>query len=183
MASRGAGTAESTATPKSRAAAPPKPTDRPDRRIPSAALEYWRDLAAPRRFPSKAQVTRESAGDLWDHLFIVAVGPEGTDPVFIQSGDVLRQALGRDPTGEAVRAAMPRAIANRALYYQRAASDLMAPIDDAGKWIREDGGMVLYRAVLMPLSEDERTANYLLGAFSFRIVPPDVTGAAGMRAT
>jgi hypothetical protein len=29
---------------------------------------------------------------------------------------------------------------------------------------------VLYRAVLLPLSDDQREANYLLGAFSFRTI-------------
>lgn len=141
-----------------------------ERRVCSLALQYWRELAAPHRYPSRAQVTRESAPSMWEHFFIVDVGAEATDHVFVQAGAVLCKALGCDPTGRKVADMLPRAIVGRALYYQKAACDLMAPIDEAGKWVRPDGTEVLYRAVLMPLSENQRAANYLLGAFSFRTV-------------
>ena len=82
---------------------------------------------------------------------------------------MLREALGGDPTGKNVGDALPREIVGRALYFQRAACDLMAPIDEAGRFTRtSDNVEILYRAVLLPLSENQREANYLLGAFSFR---------------
>ena len=68
----------------------------------------------------------------------------------------------------AVTAATSREVVNRTLYFQKAACDLMAPIDEAGRFKRRDGIEVLYRSVLLPLSDDQREANYLLGAFSFR---------------
>lgn len=141
-----------------------------ERRVCSLALQYWREVAGPRRYPTPAQITRESAPELWDHFFIVAVGADPADYTFVRSGPVLARALGFDPSGQKVGEAMPRETVGRALYYQKAACDLMAPIDDAGRWQRPDGGMTLYRTVLMPLSEDQRVATHILGAFSFRVV-------------
>ena len=140
-----------------------------ERRISATAVQYWRELAAPRRYPSRTQVTNGSAPGLWDYFFIIKVGPDAADHVFEYCGSVLREALGGDPTGKTVGDALPREIVGRALYFQKAACDLMAPIDEAGRFTRaSDNVEVLYRAVLLPLSENQREANYLLGAFSFR---------------
>jgi hypothetical protein len=147
-----------------------QPVDGVERRISSNAVQYWRELAAPRRYPAITQVTQESAPALWEHLFLIKVGPEAADHVFVQAGSVLRQALECDPKGKTVAEVLPREIVGRALYFQKAACDLMAPIDEAGKWVRGDGTEILYRAVLLPLSDDQRVANYLLGAFSFRTI-------------
>jgi hypothetical protein len=142
-----------------------------ERRISATAVQYWRELAAPRRYPSRTQVTHGSAPALWDNLFIVKVGMDAADHVFEYCGAALREALGSDPTGKTVGDVLPREIVGRALYFQKAACDLMAPIDEAGRFTRaSDGVEVLYRAVLLPLSEDQREANYLLGAFSFRTI-------------
>jgi hypothetical protein len=140
-----------------------------ERRISATAVQYWRELAAPRRYPSRTQVTNGSAPTLWDNFFIIKVGPDAAEHVFEFCGAALREALGSDPTGKVVGDVLPREIVGRALYFQKAACDLMAPIDEAGRFTRPtDSVEVLYRAVLLPLSDDQREANYLLGAFSFR---------------
>jgi hypothetical protein len=140
-----------------------------ERRISATAVQYWRELAAPRRYPSRTQVTNGSAPTLWDNFFIIKVGPDAAEHVFEFCGAALREALGSDPTGKSVGDVLPREIDGRALYFQKAACDLMAPIDEAGRFTRPtDSVEVLYRAVLLPLSDDQREANYLLGAFSFR---------------
>ncbi len=141
-----------------------------ERRIAANAVQYWRELAAPRRYPGRAQVTRESAPALWENFFIVKVGPDAAEHVFEQTGPVLCEALGCDPAGKAVGDVLPREIVGRALYFQKAACDLMAPIDEAGRFTRADGAQIVYRAVLLPLSDDQRNANYLLGVFSFRTI-------------
>jgi hypothetical protein len=141
-----------------------------ERRVSATAVQYWRELAAPRRYPGRAQVTRQSAPSLWENLFIIKVGPDAAEHVFEQTGAVLREALGSDPTGKTVGDVLPREIVGRALYFQKAACDLMAPIDEAGRFTRADGVEIVYRAVLLPLSDDQRAANYLLGAFSFRTI-------------
>lgn len=142
-----------------------------ERRISSTAVQYWRELAAPRRYPSRVQVTNGSAPTLWDNFFIVKVGLDAAEHVFEVCGRVLRDALGSDPTGKLVGDVLPPEIVGRSLYFQKAACDLMAPIDEAGRFTRPtDQVEVLYRAVLLPLSDDQREANYLLGAFSFRTI-------------
>lgn len=142
-----------------------------ERRANSRAMKYWKELAAPRLFPARAQITAESAGDLWDNLFLVEVTPVPDQYRFAYAGGVLRQALGRDPTGETVAAAIPGGLGTRTLFFHQAAVGLKGPVDDAGAWTRTDGMQILYRSILLPLSDDQQSINFLLGAFSFRPVP------------
>ncbi|MBI3453318.1 MAG: PAS domain-containing protein [Rhodospirillales bacterium] len=144
-----------------------------ERRACNLALQYWRELAAPRHFPSREQVTADTAAELWDHLFIVEVTDDPGSYIYVHAGAVLKAALGADPTGRKLADVLPPSICNRELYVHKTAAALRNPIDEAGKWTRGDGEDVLYRTVLLPLSDDQRQINYLLGAFSFRTTHGD----------
>jgi len=147
-------------------------SDGVERRANSRALRYWQEIAGSRRFPSKSQVTEQGAADLWDHLFIVEVTANPADYRFVLAGQILRTALGRDPTGEKVSDVLPGGMGTRTLFLHQAAVGLKGPVDDAAKWVREDGAEILYRSILLPLSDDGTNVNALLGAFSFRPVVP-----------
>ena len=183
----GAMIADPASTPLGFAQAPPRhiDVDGIERRACGRALSCWIKLAGPRRFPSRSQVTPASTDDLWDHLFLIRVddatgehpdhGPGSTPDqapghVIELAGSVLQSALGADPTGRRVAEALPGAIRLHALKAQGMAISLRMPIDDSGRWVRADGCEVLYRSAFLPLSDDQRRVNYLLGAFSFRTV-------------
>jgi hypothetical protein len=148
-------------------------SDGVERRANSRCLRYWQELAGSRRFPSRGDISAATAGDLWDHMFIVEVTPIPADYRFVMAGTVLQTALGRDPTNEKVSTALPGGMGTRTLFLHQAAVGLKGPVDDAAKWTRDDGTELLYRSILLPLSDDGETVNALLGAFSFRpLVPP-----------
>lgn len=145
-------------------------SDGVERRANSRCLRYWQELAGSRRFPSRSDISQSTAGDLWDHMFVVEVTPVPSDYRFVMAGSVLQTALGRDPTGEKVSSALPGGMGTRTLFLHQAAVGLKGPVDDAAKWTRDDGTELLYRSILLPLSDDGNTVNALLGAFSFRPV-------------
>jgi len=138
-----------------------------ERRACSRALQWWRELAAPRRAPARSRVDAASAGELWPHLFILRCAEDAGANQFEHVGAMLRSALGRDPLGLTIATAWPQESLERAQFLQKSCADLLTPIDEAGRWnlVGED---VVYRCVLMPLSDDQRAASHLLGAFSFR---------------
>jgi hypothetical protein len=148
-------------------------SDGVERRANSRCLRYWQELAGTRRFPARAEITAATAADLWDHMFMVEVTPNPAEYRFVMAGSVLQTALGRDPTGEKVSGALPGGMGTRMLFLHQAAVGLKGPVDDAAKWTRHDGTEILYRSILLPLSDDAEAVNALLGAFSFRpVVPP-----------
>lgn len=138
-----------------------------ERRACSRALQWWRELAAPRRAPSRAAINQAAGGEMWSHLFILRCAEDPASSIFEHAGAMLRSALGRDPTGLALATAWPSESYERAHFLQKSCADLLTPIDEAGRWnlVGED---IVYRCVLMPLSDDQRRASHLLGAFSFR---------------
>ncbi len=144
-------------------------SDGSERRANNRTLEYWKRLAGERRFPTREQITAESAGDLWDHLFIVQITPDPTQYRFVFAGSVLAAALGGDPTDQTLAKVLPGGLGTRTLFFLQAAVGLKGPVtDDVGTWTRADGSEILYRSILLPLSQDDQTVDYLLGSFSFR---------------
>ena len=139
-----------------------------ERRACSRALQWWRELAAPRPLPEIGAFTFDSAGDLGPYLFALHLADEPTANRFVCAGETLRSALGFDPTGRTMMEVWPRDARDRALFLQRAAAELMNPIDEAGRWTAADGEEVVYRCVLMPASDDQRRVDHLIGAFSYR---------------
>lgn len=138
-----------------------------ERRACSRALQWWRELAAPRRAPSRDAIDAAAGGEFQPNLFIMRCAGNPADNVFEHAGATLRSALGRDPTGLALAAAWPGASLERAIFLQRSCAELLTPIDEAGRWTLA-GEDVVYRSVIMPLCDDQRLATHLLGAFSFR---------------
>lgn len=138
-----------------------------ERRACARALQWWREMAAPRRAPSYSLVAAAARSELWPHLFILRCAEDAADNAFEHAGAMLRSALGRDPTGLTLSVAWPGESLERAHFLQKSCCDLLTPIDEAGRWnlVGED---IVYRCVLMPLSDDQRRASHLLGAFSFR---------------
>ena len=74
-----------------------------------------------------------------------------------------------DPLGKKVMDVLPSAT-EKGLSFCRAAAELKKPIADVGQFTNIKGEDVCYRSVLLPLSNDQQTVNYLVGAFSFKFL-------------
>jgi len=139
-----------------------------ERRACSRALQWWRELAAPRPLPEIGAFRVEMAGDLAPYLFALRLADDPAANRFVCAGESLRSALGFDPTGRSMIEIWPRDARDRALFLQRAAAELMNPIDESGRWAGADGDEIVYRCVLLPTSDDQRRVDHLIGAFSYR---------------
>ena len=154
------------------AAAPPS-LDRVDgveRRVCSRALAAWRALAAPRRFPAGGQIAACEPADLRDDFFVLSVPRDAAPSTCVSAGRVRRRAIGRDPIGRALTELLPPPIGQKLLGAMRDAVATGTPVADSGRWARPDGSDIVYRAVLMPLSDDQRTIDAVLGAINFRAI-------------
>lgn len=139
-----------------------------ERRVCTRAVAAWRALAAPRRFPAGAQIEALEPAELHEHFFVLEVPPSGEPPRCVSAGPVMRRAIGRDPTGRPLTELLPPPIGQKLAGAMRDAVATGTPVGDAGRWARPDGSDVVYRAVLMPLSDDQRRIDAVLGAINFR---------------
>lgn len=141
-----------------------------ERRVCVRALDAWRRLAAPRRFPSGAQLDSVEPADLRDHFFVMTAPAGAAAPTCISAGPVMQRAIGRDPKGRALAEVLPPPIGQKLAGALRDAVATGMPVTDSGRWSRPDGSDIVYRAILLPLSDDQRTIDAVLGAINFRTV-------------
>jgi hypothetical protein len=141
----------------------------PERRVIGRMLSYWDELRGERGFPSRADIERDGTGELEPNFFLIAVRGSEIDDEVIESGPSFRAALSFDPVGKRVIDIMPSST-EKGLSFCRTAARLKKPIADVGSFTNASGEEILYRSIMLPLSDDQQTINYMLGAFSFKQV-------------
>ena len=140
-----------------------------EQRVVDRMLARWDDLRRGRAFPSRADIERGGTGELESNLFLIAVGDEEIDDEVIGSGSEFRDALSLDPVGRRVVEILPSAT-EKGLSFCRTAARLKKPIMDVGNFTNPRGEEILYRSIILPLSDDQENINYLVGAFSYKKV-------------
>jgi len=139
-----------------------------ERRLVGKALALWEELRAGRRFPNQADCASFARGGLAENLFLISVadGEEGDE--IVEAGPAFRSALATDPVGRKAIKVLPSAT-ERGLSFCRVAAELKKPVADVGQFTNADGEEIMYRSILLPLSDDQERVNYLLGAFSYKV--------------
>lgn len=140
-----------------------------ERRVVDRMLARWDGLRQGRAFPSRADIESAGTGELQPNLFLVAVSDEEADDEVIDSGAVFRDALSIDPVGRRVVEILPSAT-EKGLSFCRTAARLKKPIMDVGNFTNPRGEEILYRSIILPLSDNQENINYLVGAFSYKKV-------------
>jgi hypothetical protein len=152
--------------------APQTTIERPaglERRLVFRLLTHWRGLAGENDFPSFADVDPAAMPDMWPFCFVLDTTEHSNDPIVrIAEPGIAGDAanvIGRPVT------ALPRAtLIEQACSYFPDVLRKRVPISRGGDFIRWDGVRVLYRSILLPMSDDGETICGLLGAANFREV-------------
>lgn len=139
-----------------------------ERRMVGRALARWDALRGERRFPNRADCEAFGAGGLADNMFLIEVTRNEDLDEVVSSGPAFRSALAIDPVGRKAMKVLPSATERR-LSFCRVAAELKKPVADVGQFTNAQGEEVMYRSILLPLSDDQENVNYLLGAFSYKV--------------
>lgn len=144
-----------------------------ERRLTGRALLYWWTLKGEESLPKHSSLPLDGAeaksGEgLWPNFFTVAV-PEGADAAtFVYCGSALAEVAGRDCAGERPAQCLPAVLWEKLRYVFEAARESMKPLTASGRLETAAGELALYRAIVLPLSEDGHRVDHLLGAISFK---------------
>jgi hypothetical protein len=142
-----------------------------ERRLVLRLLSYWRDLTGDRAYPSFADVDPTSIPDMWQWAFVIEVVGHEADPVFRHVGDALA-AFAEEPLIGVKLSAVPQDnLVSHAVSYVQAVIAKGVPISRGGEFIRQGNIRVLYRSILLPMSDDGTTISGVLGAANCREVP------------
>jgi hypothetical protein len=146
-----------------------------DRRLTNRVLAKWTVITAGQRMPRRAEITPEAFGDDWRYCSLIALDPTVIRSRLAYVGEIMQvpdrksgtdQILNDYAEGTLLRLAaakIPAMIAKR------------GPITFGGTGAH-DGKAMLYRAILLPMSEDNNNIDHVLSAINYR----DISAAQEM---
>ena len=132
-----------------------------ERRLVRRLLAYWQERRGGREFPALGDIDAEAIGDMWPSCFVLDTISNREFPYFRYLGSDLFKYSGIFLSGETDWALT---LLDKAVGNFREALETRVPILIEDELIRYDGSRLLFRSVLLPLSDDQETVNFLLGA-------------------
>jgi len=150
------------------------PTEAPqgmERRMVLRLLSYWRDWCGDALYPSFTQVDPSRMAEIWDHSFVLDVVGHEENPIVRMVGSEFQSYLPRSVRDCALSDAPAGSLIEHAASYYQEILDRGVPISRGGEFIKYDGMKVLYRSIILPMSDDGTSVSGLLGAANCREVP------------
>lgn len=132
-----------------------------ERRLARRMLAYWQERRGDRDFPALGDIDCQAISDMWPSCFVLDTVSNREFPYFRYLGSDLLQYSGIFLSGKTDWALT---LLDKAVGNFREALESRVPILIEDELIRFDGSRLLFRSVLLPLSDDQETVNYLLGA-------------------
>jgi hypothetical protein len=140
-----------------------------ENRLVGKALKFWERSRDGKNLPTSSVLDLEDCPFSRDETMIIEVGVSELDDRVVAAGEHVRAALGRDPTGLSVLDTLPSST-EMGLSFCRASVDLKKPMADVGRFFNKKGQEVLYRSILLPLSDDGIRVDRVVSAFSYKVV-------------
>ncbi len=139
-----------------------------DRRKVHRLLAHWRDAQGEGGFPSLVAVLKRDLGDIGPSIFVLRVADGEGEPAFERVGESFAGEMPSDLTGKPVSAVPKGTLLEQAVGHYRMVLSKKVPMTTSGKFRHVQGGTVLYRSILVPLSEGRGTIDFLLGVANWR---------------
>lgn len=136
-------------------------------------LTHWRDWTGDAQYPSFAQVNPAGMAEIWDYSFVLDVIGHEDNPVVRTVGSEFQAYLPVAVRNCALSDVPASSLIEHAASYYQEILDRGVPISRGGEFIKYDGMKVLYRSIILPMSDDGATVSGLLGAANCREVPND----------
>jgi hypothetical protein len=144
-----------------------------ERRLVLRLLAYWRNLSDEGSIPSFDQVDPESIPEIWANCFVIDLSGAEDEPVIRVVGENLAKTSTVDLVDLPLSQLPQNTLIERATGYVGEVVRKSVPISRGGEFVKGDGTTVLYRSVILPMSDDGETLCGLLGAANCREVPGD----------
>jgi hypothetical protein len=141
-----------------------------ERRLVQRLLAHWRSIRHEGALPRFSDVDFSDNPDIETHSFVVDLEGVTSAPTFVGVGEELAAHLEAPLVGRPVSAAPNDCLPGAAIAYMDEILDKGAPVSRGGELVTADGTTLLYRSILLPMSDDGETITGILGAANCRIV-------------
>tara|TARA_R110002072_G_scaffold19422_14_gene71943 strand:- start:2500 stop:2979 length:480 start_codon:yes stop_codon:yes gene_type:complete len=140
-----------------------------ENRLVGKALKFWESVRRDGDLPLSSVLDMDDCPFGAEDSLVIEVGVSELEDRVVAAGARVQAALGRDPTGLSVLDTLPSST-EMGLSFCRASVDLKKPMADVGRFFNKKGQEVLYRSILLPLSDDGSRVNRVVSAFSYKVV-------------
>jgi hypothetical protein len=142
-----------------------------ERRLVYRLQTYWQSLQQGRRYPSRSDIKPEDIPDLWPWCFVAKAPDRNHFPKLEFLGESLKIYsnifLGAERDWIADSTLLDKAIENVSEAFEG-----KRPVIIEEELVRFDRRRLMLRAILLPLSEDQTTIDYVLGAANGKLLEP-----------
>ena len=141
-----------------------------ERRLVLRLLGYWREIRGDDNYPTFSDVDPSAIPDIWPHCFVLEASNAGDDPVFRAVGEKIASHFAGVIVGRRVSELTKQSLFSVTIDYLDQVLAKGAPISHGGEFYRDDGIKILYRSIVLPMSDDGETVSGLLCAANCREV-------------
>lgn len=141
-----------------------------ERRMVFRLLSYWRQLTADDAIPSLDRLQPEDIPDIWPDCYVLDPVGHQHDPIFRFVGADLASHVDIDLVGRNISDVPENTLVQVAVRYVPEVLRKGVPISRSGEFLRDDGSRVLYRSIVLPMSEEGAPLRLLLGAANCRVI-------------
>jgi hypothetical protein len=148
------------------------PLDSPARemRLTMRVLARWRDLCSGREFPRLADIDPAAFGEDWCCCLSIRMDPTPLLSRFVYIGDTLFAPADESFVGKTIADSHDNTILHKATAYLGRVIDRRVPISVGGATLHL-GHPIVFRSILLPLSDNGGDIDGMLGAANFREIP------------
>ncbi len=139
-----------------------------ERRLVLRLLSHWRELAGEREYPSFSELDPASIPDIWIHSFVLDIAGHMEDPIFRAVGPNFAAHSPVDLRNLPVSQAPRDSLIEKSVAFAQEVIAKQVPISRGGEFLKPGGVKVLYRGIILPMSDDGITVSGLLGAANCR---------------
>lgn len=135
-----------------------------ERRLVLRLLTYWRSIRGERDFPSFAEIEPSEISDIWAHCIVLEFVNGQDNPVFRVVGEGLSSHTKGLLPGHRVSDIAQNTLLCAAVSYFDEILEKCAPVCRGD---RLDGTALLYRSIILPMSDDGEMISGLLVALTY----------------
>lgn len=138
-----------------------------ERRLNIAAYNYWESILDGRIFPAVSDLDPDALQRFSPNAVLIDFTKGQDAPLLRYVGSELRKESGLDPTGQGPDAVPRGTVLSRLTDHYLEILANRAPVGFEAEFNHRDGLHILYRGILMPLSDDGENINFIYGVVSW----------------
>lgn len=146
-----------------------------ERRMHVRAYNYWVSLLNGRAYPSVEDLDPTSLDDFGPNSVLLdfTAGPE--NPMIAYLGGLLRRECDLEPEVDSLEDIPSRSLLSRLTDHYMQIIANRAPVGFEAEFVNQRGNNTMYRGILMPLSSDNDTIDFVYGVINWKEVADTAT--------